>query len=303
VRGGDASSKASILARHAGPPDPRALAPDAGLTLRSALLRGRDCNELGVIETIAEGPAAIALSRGGASKVYGYVDPNEDACLFAIGDGGVLLALADGHFGESGSRILIEAIEAELAPVACAAEPPARDAAQWCEWLYAGVRSAATGIGEYAEANQIDPAPTTLSLAILRQGEGSWAWCCIGDSHAFRADDAGAQDLGARADGPRRRYFLGNTEETWHREATALGFEPLGDTRAIVLATDGLSERGIGLEDPATAVHESVVAAAELPAGRRSQWLARELAARANASHRRRRSGDNIATAVWTAQG
>jgi hypothetical protein len=35
-----------------------------------------------------------------------------------------------------------------------------------------------------------------------------------------------------------------------------------------------------------------------LSSGRRSQWLARELAERANRAHRRRRSGDNIATAV-----
>ena len=82
--------------------------------MRSALLRGRDCHQLGAIETIAEGAVAIALSRGGAAKVYDYIDPNEDCCLFALGDGGVLVALADGHNGEYGARRLIEAIEAEL---------------------------------------------------------------------------------------------------------------------------------------------------------------------------------------------
>lgn len=266
--------------------------------MRSALLRGRDCDRLGTIETIAEGPAAIALSRGGAPKVYDYVDPNEDACLFAIGEGGVLVALADGHNGEYGARRLIEGIEAELAPAACAARPPSLDAAGWCDFLYAGVRAAASGIEEYRAAHQLALAPTTLSLAVIRQREGCWAWCCVGDSHAFRVDAAAAHDLGLRTDESRRGYFLGKPPESWHRDATSLGFEPLGDTRAVVLASDGLSENGIGLDDPAAAVFEAVTAAREIEPGRRNQWLARELAERANASHRKRRSGDNISTAV-----
>jgi serine/threonine protein phosphatase PrpC len=266
--------------------------------VRSALLRGRDCHQLGAIETIAEGAAAIALSRGGAAKVYDYIDPNEDCCLFALGDGGVLVALADGHNGEYGARRLIEAIEAELAPAACASEPPAGDSAGWGDFLYAGVHAAAREIELYAGAHNLELAPTTLSLAVMRPLEGSWAWCCVGDSHAFRVDAEAATDRGARADPSRRQYFLGKPEETWHRDATSLGCEQLGDSLAIVLATDGLSEDGIGLDDPAAAVLEVVKAAGEIEPGRRSQWSARELAERANASHRKRRSGDNIATAV-----
>jgi len=266
--------------------------------LRSGLLRGRDCDRLGAIETIAEGPTAIALSRGGAPKVYDYVDPNEDACLFAIGEGGVLIALADGHGGEYGARRLIEGIEADLAPAACAARPPCRDAAGWCDFLYTGVHNATRGIDEYKAAHQIALAPTTLSLVVVRQDERSWGWCCVGDSHAFRVDAVAAHDVSPRTDESHPRYFLGEPPQSWHRDATSLGFEPLGDTRAIVLSTDGLSEKGIGLDDPATAVFQAVECAREIEPGRRNQWLARELAERANASHRKRRSGDNIATAV-----
>jgi serine/threonine protein phosphatase PrpC len=265
--------------------------------LRSALLRGRDCGRIGEIESVAEGPAAIALSRGGAAKTYGYVDPNEDSCLFALGEGGVLAAVADGHGGEFGARVLMEAIEATIAPAACAGDPPAREATGWCDWLYRSVQQAAQEIPRYGDAHGLESAPTTLSLAVVRHTDGYWGWCCIGDSHAFRVDASGARDRAAEA-ARRHTWFLGGPEESWHREATALGYEPLGETLAIALATDGLSERGIGLEDPATAVHEAVSEAAEMTDGRRTQWLARALAERANREHRRRRSGDNIAIAV-----
>ena len=47
--------------------------------MRSALLRGREHGLLGAVDAIAEGNAAIALSRGGAAKRYAYREPNEDA--------------------------------------------------------------------------------------------------------------------------------------------------------------------------------------------------------------------------------
>ena len=50
------------------------------------MLRGRDHTRIGVTSAVAEGCAAIALSRGGAPKSYRYRDPNEDAALFAFVD-------------------------------------------------------------------------------------------------------------------------------------------------------------------------------------------------------------------------
>ena len=264
-------------------------------SVRSAQLHGRDVEAIGAIESVAEGPAAIALSRGGFAKRYEHVDRNEDACSFTIGAGGVLIAVADGHHGEFGARLALERLAADFAPAACAHDAPASDGRGWSDWLYGALRAASKHIVDYAEGKQLPPAPTTLALAVVRQHEGYWAWASAGDSHIFRVGDDGATEVTGAGS---RHYFLGNREETWHRKATAIGAEPLGDTTAVVLATDGLSEDGIGVDDPSAVVSLAVEQAREVEPGRRSQWLARELAEQANASHRRRRSGDNIAAAV-----
>ena len=67
---------------------PRRRASGNGAPLRLALLRGREHVELGAIDVVAEGSAAIAISLGGAPKRYAHVDPNEDAALLALGAGG-----------------------------------------------------------------------------------------------------------------------------------------------------------------------------------------------------------------------
>ena len=264
--------------------------------MRSALLCGRDLGQVGPIETVAEGRAAIALSRGGAAKTYRHTDPNEDAAVFVIGAGGVLAAVADGHGGEYGARVVLEHLLQELAPAACAAESPAGDRASWQDFLYAGVQAAGRCIARYASEHEVGLAPTTLALVVVRPDERTWAWACVGDSHAFRVDGDGAFDVATAAS--RQRYFLGAPEESWHHDATALGFEPLADARTIVLATDGLSEQGIGLDDPSGTIAELIRAAREIEPGQRSQWIARQVAERANASHRQRSSGDNLAAAV-----
>jgi serine/threonine protein phosphatase PrpC len=263
--------------------------------MRSAQLHGRNTEEIGTIDAVAEGPAAIALSRGGSAKRYEHVDPNEDSCAFAIGDGGVLIAVADGHHGEFGARLAIEYVSQTLAPVVCSREAPASDGAGWADCLYGALREISRQILDYASARQVPPAPTTLALAVVRQHEGYWAWAGAGDSHAFRVREDEAEDVVMRS---ARKYFLGSREESWHRKATALGAEPLAATRSIVLATDGLSEAGIGVEDPAALVQRTVKAAQGIEPGRRTQWLAREIAEQANASHHRQRSGDNIAAAA-----
>ena len=84
--------------------------------MRSALLRGRDHIQLGVTAAVAEGRAAIAISRGGAAKVYRYRDPNEDTALFARGEGGILLAVADGHGGCDAAEMALGKLLASFAP-------------------------------------------------------------------------------------------------------------------------------------------------------------------------------------------
>lgn len=271
------------------------------MNLRSGILLGQKFPHLGAIDTVAEGAAAAAISRGGASKVYKHVDPNEDAALWATGPGGTLLAVADGHNGTHGARAAVEALARDTSNIACALEAPCSGEAAWCEWLYATVQATNEGIVQETKARQLGPAPTTLCIAILRPAEGAWAWAGVGDSHVFSFDGDGARDRGWKGHSPRREraHFLGVAEESWHRSNTALGWGTLEGVESIVLATDGLSEHGIGVEDPAATVAQAAASACAIPVPRRAQWLAREVAQRANASHRQNKSGDNISTAVW----
>ena len=89
--------------------------------MRSGILIGRDHQVIGDLAVIGEGPAAIALSRGGASKTYEHTEPNEDAVLFAFSDGfprggGALIAVADGHHGSSGSQAALEHLRQVVGP-------------------------------------------------------------------------------------------------------------------------------------------------------------------------------------------
>jgi hypothetical protein len=74
--------------------------------------------------------------------------------------------------------------------------------------------------------------------------------------------------------------------------------QPLSGTHAVVLVTDGLSERGIGVAEPEKAVAECAEAAARGKPDLQPLAVARGLVERALAEHRRNRSGDNVATAV-----
>ena len=108
--------------------------------MRSALLRGRDHTRLGITAAVAEGRAAIALSRGGAPKSYRYRDPNEDAALFVEGEGGILLAVADGHGGCDAAETAVEKLLARFAPAWTA--PRRTGAARGLERVWRSPRSA-----------------------------------------------------------------------------------------------------------------------------------------------------------------
>ena len=76
------------------------------------------------------------------------------------------------------------------------------------------------------------------------------------------------------------------------------GQNSLADTRAMILSTDGLSERGIGVDLPEAAVLEAVDRAARLDADLAPLETARHLVELALEAHRRHKAGDNMATAV-----
>ena len=271
--------------------------------LRRALLRGRDQQQLGGLATVCEGDAAIALSRGGAPKRYPHVDANEDAALFASGAGGVLLAVADGHDGALGAESALECLGSEIAEAWCAEAPPCARPEGCCELAWAAAQRASLAVCEACERECLPVAPTTLAVALARPAENRLLVLSVGDSHVFalRGRDGGVDDLSRGQDDAAQRFFLGTPRETWHRDAARIVVLPLAGIDALVLATDGLSEVGIGFDDPPRAVADACRDARGIERPRRAQWLAREVTARAIAEHRRRASGDNVATAVlWT---
>lgn len=264
--------------------------------MRLALLRGREHVELGAIDVVAEGCAAIAISLGGARKRYAHVDPNEDAALLAIGEGGVLVAVADGHHGFEAAEVALEYLATHPAPHWT--EPGVLRADSWRRQASAVLEDANRAIR--AERAHLEDGPcTTLVFALVLPAEGALLYAGIGDSHLFRVGEDGAvRDLTARRDG--KPCFLGQTDADAQTlaERGAIGSASLAGARALVLATDGLSERGIGVDDPESAVREAVEEAALAPLERRPLTAARALLERACGAHRRRVSGDNAACAV-----
>jgi hypothetical protein len=271
--------------------------------LRHGLLLGRDHTEIGAVAAESEGPLAVALSRGGARKLYSHRDPNEDAALFASGPGGVVLAVADAHEGEVAAAAVLEHLLAELAGPWTASAPIGADA--WEGDALAAFLEL-NGLVRRAAAQAHKPGScTTLTLAVVRPEEGLLLYASIGDSHLFQATGAATIDLGARSSTLTRRelgsYFLGwgNETEASLADKCRVGTESLASTRAIVLATDGISERNIGQPDASAAVARCVVEASSVPAELQPLRLARAVVESALEAHVRNAAGDNVAVASW----
>lgn len=271
------------------------------MTVRTLL--GRDHHALGEIAIDALDRAALAISLGGASKVYAHTDPNEDAALLVSGAGGLLVAVADGHGGADAAEIAL----GSLTPRAEQWTAGPRRELAWRDEAIAALLDANRTIREAAARGGRRLSRTTLAFALIREGDPWIRFASIGDSHVFHVTPEGALDL-ARAkehdaghppsDGT---YFLGFGDETEAglADKAHVGSEPLPRTLAVVLATDGLSERGVGVDEP-----EDVVAMRTREAtsaqGPPAIALARGVADAAVSEQRRRRSGDNVAVAaVW----
>lgn len=263
--------------------------------MRSEQLHGREHTRLGAVSALARGRCAIALSRGGFAKVYAHRDPNEDAAAFAFGEGGTLLAVADGHGGHEAAELAISAL---LARFAAAWIDAAAIGPTWPDRAGEALGAIHTGIVGSGSSGGNPDARTTLALALARPGESLLLTASVGDSHVFGVDATGAPDL-ARCDEPQPAY-LGSPSLTPAEIAARAVIEraPLPGLRAVVLATDGLSERGIGVVAPDEAVCEALARAERASPGARPIEAARDLVDRALAAHRRQRSGDNVATAV-----
>jgi serine/threonine protein phosphatase PrpC len=264
------------------------------------MLRGFEHATLENISCIAEGPAAIAISRGGAKKTYHHRDPNEDACGFAWSQHGVLLVVADGHAGADAAQIAVERIIGHHAESLLAGAGSGVHG-RWPDTSFGLALDIHEEILRRCEVVAEHPSRTTLSLAVARPEEDWLGWLNVGDSLVFRVEGGAAHTF----PGPERVTYLGSPKDDRSRiqDAVAAGTTELGATDAIALATDGLSEQGIGVAVPAEAVQQAyeTANAAKNP-DLRPLGAARGLAEIANGAHREQRAGDNIATAVaWLA--
>jgi len=256
------------------------------------LLAGRDFTETGVLEVQAGERVAVAISRGGAPKLYDYTDPNEDATLCAEGPGGQLIAVADGHWGHDGARAALERLASTGGEDWLTSQT--RDPDEWRRVIFQGVQEAHEAVlrthGEERRPR------TTLALALTRPREGWIFAASVGDSHVFRVDAKGAVDLGW----PRRSRsrFLGHrdADAEWVERATRIATSALRDAWGIAAVTDGISEPGIGLDEPEAAVERAFT---EARAQRTGAFGAAEgIAEAANAAQRRNAAGDNVGVAV-----
>jgi serine/threonine protein phosphatase PrpC len=258
------------------------------------MLHGFEHTVLENISCIAEGPAAIAISRGGAKKTYHHRDPNEDACGFAWNERGTLLVVADGHAGADAAQIAVERV------IGHHAEALLQDDGPGPHWADTALDLAFDIHEEIQRRSRIvdrHPTRTTLSIALARTSEDWLGWLSVGDSLGFRAERSSAHPFPHSA----RVAYLGSPRDDRARlrDAVASGSSALAGARAIALATDGLSEEGIGVAVPADAVQQALeVASAARTPDLRPLDAARGLAQIANDAHREQRSGDNIATAV-----
>ena len=265
--------------------------------MTTARLHGDDHRELGEIATISEGNAAIVLSRGGAAKQYAYRDPNEDAVGYALSEWGSVAVIADGHGGCEAANVCIDRVLDTHAPRWLAAAPIA------LESRFAGeaidvIFDTNTAIVQASIGAEADGSRTTLAAVLLRPRDGWMAVLSVGDSHVFRCDAEGTWEV-ATAKSERVGY-LGEPAHTPERLAAMLRVEVMStDTvRAVVLATDGLSEQGIGVADPGATVAEALREAAKAAPQLRAHAAAQGIVGRAMESHRSWRSGDNIACSV-----
>jgi serine/threonine protein phosphatase PrpC len=262
--------------------------------VRSALLRGADHHKLGGIAVVAEAQLGIALSRGGAPKRYAHREPNEDVVGFAWTEWAAVLVVADGHAGCAAADLAVERALAfvprwlERAPIAL----DGRFAAE----AQALVRAAQEQI---LTDPRVDGSRTTLALALARPREGWLGLVSIGDSLLFTYGDAGARSL-VRA--PETPIFLGTgrLDAAELAAATWIDVRPLRGERALVLASDGFSQEGIGVADPEAAVSQVARQAARAAPELRSLALARGLVACALEAQREQGAGDNVAAAaLW----
>ena len=171
--------------------------------MNPAVLCGREHTAFGAVAAIAEGRCAIAISCGGARKTYRHKDPNEDAAAFVAGEGGVLVAVADGHGGCDASEVAVERLAERHAPGWTERDARGIDAL-WPAAARAAFADVNEAILRFAARGGAESSRTTLTFALIRPGDGLLALASMGDSHAFRVDRSRRRRPRARRRNPPR---------------------------------------------------------------------------------------------------
>jgi serine/threonine protein phosphatase PrpC len=265
--------------------------------MKTAVLYGREQIRFGEISAVAEGQAAIVLSRGAAQKRYRYTDPNEDCAAFAHGECGTLLVVADGHGGRQAAEVAIDRLLTEHAQRFTGR---ASDVAEhWPLWGLEALADVNAAILENAIRGGPPESRTTLALAVVRPEENLLACASAADSHIFRVGGPQVVDL---ARGPSTEtVFLGSPAETRESlgEHCVVHCTDLTGVAAVVLASDGFSEAGVGVAAPPSAVADTLARTRDTHPEVQPLEVARSLVEQALDAHRRQSAGDNVATAVW----
>lgn len=188
-------------------------------------LFGTDHEILGEV-TVSElgSDTAIGLSRGRHPKGYPTLDLNEDACMAATGPGGVLLAVADGHWGFDAASAALGAVH-RGAPELLQGEFSPRQVVDGClELAIAGV-----GVALGAARGERARSRTTLTVACMR--DGVVAAGGFGDSKAARVGSGSSRQMWKPAP------FLGR--DTTLADRWLVGC-PIEREDWLVVASDGL---------------------------------------------------------------
>lgn len=233
------------------------------MATRLVSLWGDEQQVLGeVADAQLDGSAAVALSRGRFPKSYPHLDPNEDAVLAASGQGGHLLAVADGHSGFDVARAALRSVadNAELLVGATPAKPE--------EGLEVTCRDAVRAATEVVGAAPRERTDSRTALTIALVVGDRLHVASYGDTACVRIRGAKAKVVGAPGE------FLGPGSGRPQIDHARLRS---GDR--VIVASDGLSdflgrswtaiaaEIVSGAPDPLTAVRSLVEQAMDGGAG------------------------------------
>lgn len=205
--------------------------------------------------------------------------------------------MADGHWGSDASRAVVTRLIEYHAPLLL--EPGHGDPADSWETTAQGLLVDLQQQILRAGSHRVPRSPrTTLCLTVAFPEHDLLNWLCVGDSLLFAVGEATVRELGVAGDAVR---YLGSPADDAARlyGHARVGSDTLQSFQALVLVTDGLSEPGIGVADPAASVEAAAHAGARAGDPElRALETVRALLESGLSAHRQQRAGDNLAIAV-----